>query len=97
MMPLTDETHDLRSVVMPCCLFVFVASKSCMNCIDCAMFNTCVTLAQAGLVMGPHCLSICLSVLTNTLVGYFKFPNFLWNKPHLHIKGANLLKMRFIP
>ena len=63
--------------------------------------------------------SLCLSVRTHewTLVGYFKFPKFLFpkpkhlnsffkfivlkkhlrNKPHLHIKGANKLKMRFIP
>ena len=41
-----------------------------------------------------------------TLIGYLKFPKFLCtlnfqnqlqNKPHLHIKGANKLKMRFIP
>ena len=57
---------------------------------------TCV--ASAGLVVGrTH---------EWTLVGYFKFPKFLCtlnfqnqlrNKPHLHIKGANKLKMRFIP
>ena len=59
---------------------------------------TCVASAKAGLVVGrTH---------EWTLVGYFKFPKFLGtlnfqnqlrNKPHLHIKEANKLKMRFIP
>ena len=50
--------------------------------------------------------TVCPSVHTlewtlhSFLVGYFKFIVFrslLLNKPHLHINGANKLKMRFIP
>ena len=58
------------------------------------IFITCVASAKAGLVVGrTH---------EWTLVGYFEFPKFLGtlnfqnqlrNKPHLHIKEANKLKM----
>ena len=56
--------------------------------------------------MAWRCPSVCQSVLMNgPLLGTLNFRNFfkfivfknhLRNKPHLHIKGANKLKMRFI-
>ena len=33
----------------------------------------------------------------NSFFKFIVFKNHLWNKPHLHIKGANKLRMRFIP
>ena len=64
---------------------------------------TCVASAKAGLVVGR----LRPFVLTNgPSLGTLNFRNFLalkisknhlWNKPHLQLKGANKLKMRFIP
>ena len=66
-----------------------------------------ICLLRQGREMETYCsprASVCPSVRTHewTVVGYFKFPNFLRfihlrNKPHLHMKGAYKLKMRFIP
>ena len=53
-----------------------------------------------------HYVSPSVCIHEQTLAGYFEFPNILFksivfkdqlrNKPHLHIKGANKLKVRFI-
>ena len=37
------------------------------------------------------------NINANSFFKFIVFKNHLRNKPHLHIKGANKLKMRFIP
>ena len=52
------------------------------------------TLTKLKGILLWACRSVLMSVRTHewTLVGYLKFPTL-----HLHVKGANKLKMRFIP